>query len=99
MYSQRYQCQAVYSLTTPEGKTYPLCHQKAFRRSDRSHAVLHRDRLPAFHAWLCDEAHRNGALGSIHATVRCSVNIERGMDLVEPEVDICTAPNYGVKLQ
>ena len=99
MYSQRYQCQAVYSLTTPDGKTHPMHHEKAFRRSDRSQAVLHRDRLPAFHAWLCDEARRNGALGSIHATVRCSVNIERGMDLIEPDVDLCTAPNYGVKLQ
>ena len=99
MCSQRYQCQAVYSLTTPDGKTHPMHHKKAFRRSDRSHGVLHRDRLPAFHAWLCDEAHRNGALGSIYATVRCSVNIERGMDLIEPDVDLCTAPNYGVKVR
>jgi len=98
MYSQRYQCLTVYSLTTPEGKTHPLNHKKAFRRSDRSQAVLHRDRLPAFHAWLCDEARRNGALGSIRATVRCSVNIEPGVDLVEHNVDLCTAPNYGVKL-
>ena len=98
MYSQRYQCLTVYSLTTPEGKTHPLNHKKAFRRSDRSQAVLHRDRLPAFHAWLCNEASRNGALGSIRATVRCSVNIEPGIDLVEHDVDLCTAPNYGVKL-
>ena len=73
-------------------------HEKAFRRSDRSHAVLHRDRPPAFHAWLCEEARRYGALGSIRATVRCAVNIERGVDLVEPDVDLCTAPDYGVKL-
>ena len=98
MYSQRYQCQAVYSLITPDGTTHPMRHEKAFRRSDRSYAVLHRDRLPAFHAWLCEEARRKGALGSIRATVRCSVNIERGVDLIEPDVDLCTAPNYGVKL-
>ena len=99
MYSQLYNCQAVYVLTTPDGKSRPMPYHKAFYRWDRVKMIFHRDRLPRFHAWLCDNAQQNGVLGSIRATVRCAVSTdERRVDLVKSGVDLCTASNYGVKL-
>ncbi len=99
MYSQLYNCQARYILTTPDGISRPMPYHKAFYRWDRVKMIFHRDRLPHFHAWLCDNAQQNGVLGNIRAAVRCSVSTdERLVDLVESGVDLCTASNYGVKL-
>lgn len=97
MYSQRYQCQAVYLLTTPDGETKPMPYHKAFYRWDRVMTIFHKDRLPYFHAWLCDGARQNGVLGKIQAKVRCAVSTDEHLvEIVDSNADLCTAANYGV---
>ena len=99
MYSVRYDCQAAYLLTTPDGETKPMPYHKAFYRWDRVKMIFRQDRLPYFHAWLCDGARQNGVLGSIRAKVQCAVSTDEYLvDLVNSSVDLCTAPNYGVIL-
>jgi len=55
--------------------------------------------LPEYNRWLCDKYRNEGKLGSLRGYVNCSVNHGPLWELVDPGVDLCTAPNYGVRAQ
>lgn len=99
MYSSLYACQALYRLDTSEGETRWLRHQDYFTRGTRSASAFFGDALPEFHRWLCDEFRHQGELGSIRGYVICSVNNGPAAELVDRSVDLCTAVNYGVRVQ
>jgi hypothetical protein len=84
MYSQRYQVDARYVLLTPEGKGELLDPHDFMNRPDRWTSVMHRETLPAFHRWLCEELARRGRRGQVKAKVRVSANGEPWQDLVVP---------------
>ena len=99
MYAFFYECSVQYRVDTPEGETLWPNHNEYFNREGNTGAAFFRDFLPEFHRWLCDKYRHEGKLGSLRGYVNCTLN--RGLvgELVDPSVDLCTAPNYGVKDQ
>ena len=94
MYAKRYTCDSRYWVLPPDGRRVQLAHKRDFRRPNKAPAVLHRDRLPAFHAHLCESL---GPGKPRLASVRCSLNEGPKIALVEEDVDLCTAPDHGVR--
>ena len=99
MYSRRYGCRTQYRLDTPEGETRWLSHRDYFNRPELSTRVFYVDVLPEYHRWLCGEFHRRGELGSIRGYASCPLKYGLKVSLVERSVDLCNAPNYGVRVQ
>ncbi len=99
MYSRRYGCGTQYRLETPRGETRWLRHEDYFKSSELATHVFYSDVLPEFHRWLCDRFRRQGDLATLRGYAICSLNDGRRMELVNRNVDICAAPNYGVKVQ
>ncbi len=60
--------------------------------------VFHRDVLPEFHKYLCEEG-----LGQpegpayIQGSVECQLNDRPRQELIQPQVNICEADNYAVR--
>lgn len=99
MYSTRYSCWTQYRLDTPQGETRWLRLQDYFIRPEYFTRVSYRDVLPKFHRWLCDEFRRKGELGTLRGYSICALNRGPRMELVDRKVNLCTAPNYGVKVR
>jgi len=99
MYSTRRACSTQYRLDTPAGETRWLRYEDYFNRPEYYARVLYSDVLPKFHHWLCDEFRRQGELKTLRGYAICSLNRGPDMELVDRTVDLCTAPNYGVKAQ
>ena len=99
MYSTRYSCWTQYRLDTPQGETRWLRLQDYFIRPEFFTRVSYRDVLPKFHRWLCDEFRRKGELGTLRGYSMCSLNRGPRMELVDRKVNLCAAPNYGVKVR
>jgi hypothetical protein len=97
MYATRHQCSIRYGLVTKDGKLYPIEHEQAFNRPDRAHIVFHRDTLPAFHRFMCEEIGSSEKMSRIHGRVECRIDGRDRQLLVHQDDDICTAPNYGVR--
>ena len=99
MYSTLYSCETQYRLDTPQGEIRWLRLQDYFIRPERFTEVSHSDVLPKFHRWLCDEFSREGELGTLRGYSLCSLNRGPRMELVDRNVNLCTAPNYGVQVR
>jgi hypothetical protein len=97
MYSVDHQCDAKYALYLADGRGFPVEYQKAFNRADRAHIVFHRDTLPVFHRYMCEELAAEGSFDRIEGQVMCRIDEEAPVALVRRGVDICTAPNWGVE--
>ena len=98
MYSMKYSCWTQYRLDTPKGETRWIRHKDYFKLRHYSTHILYIDVLPEFHRWLCDKFQREGTLGTLRGYTVCSLNDGPKMELLNPNVDLCTAPNYGVHL-
>jgi len=98
MYTYIYTCRVQYRLDSPDGETRWPRHEDYFNRPERSW-FIHADSLPEFHRWLCDEFRRKGELGTLRGYRNCIVNDGPEIALVDEMVDLCTAPNYGVRVQ
>jgi len=99
MYSNLYLCQHQYRLETPEGETRWLTHEDYFNRPFISMRVFFADVLPEFHRWLCEKYRRQGELENLRGYAICSVNNGPVLKLIDRNVDLCAAPNYGVRVQ
>ncbi len=99
MYSMIYGCGTQYRLDTPQGETRWLRYKDYFKLPNSAPQVFYIDVLPEFHRWLCDKFQREGTLGTLRGYTTCSLNYGREVALMDHNVDLCTAPNYGVKVQ
>jgi len=95
MYSKRYECRELYLATYADG-VREVDIEPFFKRAGRSRQVFHRDILPRFHAFLCDELKRDGELRRLEGVCLCSLNETDFIPLIRDDVDLCAAPNYGV---
>jgi hypothetical protein len=94
MYSVLYFCTVDYEQTTSSGQRVPINYLALFNRPALSYEVFHRDSLPRFHAYLCNVVdHPDGV--AIHGSAICTLHGEPAQ-LIQQDVDLCTAPNYGV---
>ena len=96
MYSQTFQCRVRYRLHKTDGGVGRISHRELFNRPKRAAMVYHRDVLPAFHEFMCEEFRNRGDMEKITAKMSCSLNKGPRVDLVHRSVDICTAENFGV---
>jgi hypothetical protein len=99
MFSVYWSCRGGYELTTPDGQTRELEYLRAFQQPRGAGQVTYRDRLPEFHRWLCERIESAGELGQLQGRIACSVNGGPPEELVARQVDLCSAPNYGVLLR
>ncbi len=97
MYSRIYTCWSQYRLDTPEGETHWPANDDHFNRKADSYFYV--EFLPEYNRWLCDKYREEGKLGSLRGYVNCSENRGPLWELVDSSVDLCTAPNYGVRAQ
>ena len=97
MYSRTYKCRVKYEMLMPNGERWPFDHKRFFRRSNKVMHNYHRDRLPRFHAWLCDRLEREGPPGELLGSVSCRVNKGEPVVLVSDDTSICSATNHGVR--
>jgi len=61
--------------------------------------TFHVEFLPKYNRWLCDKYRNEGKLRSLRGYVNCSLNRGPKRELLDPSVDLCAAPNYGVRAQ
>ena len=99
MYSRIYTCWSQYRLDTPDGETHWPANDDQFNREASSKMAFYVEFLPEYNRWLCDKYRNEGKLGSLRGYVNCSVNRGPLWELVDSSVDLCTAPNYGVRAQ
>ncbi len=97
MYSRIYLCSSMYRLDERDGKTHWIDPDHHFNAPDGSGMVFHVEFLPRFNRWLCNKYRHEGKLGSLRGYVTCSVNNGPMWELLDPDADLCTAPNYGVR--
>ena len=98
MYTYLYTCEYGYRLDTPGGETRWPRDEDYFNRPTRAQ-FLHADSLPEFHRWLCDKFRRQGEMGTLRGYRNCFINDGPEVSLVDSSVDLCTARNYGVRVQ
>ena len=96
MYAYSLQHEARYDLVTPDGKTLRIGIETEFNVPHEYFRVLRRDRLPLFHAYLCDQMKRRGLEGRVIADLRTTPRESPPRRLVSQGVDICAAENFGV---
>jgi hypothetical protein len=96
MYSKLYECQAAYIATLPGGETVEIDYRRFFKRPDRAQVVFHADVLPRFHEHMCRVLREDDEVERIDGICLCSIHDGTFFDLVERDVDICSAPDHGV---
>ena len=96
MYSRKFKVDQRYVVITPDGRGVRLDLGDYFVRSGRWTSAFHRDTLPAFHAWLCDELPRRGLEGTLVAKASVSEGDGPLVDLVTPNARVCEVEGYGV---
>jgi hypothetical protein len=96
MYSQTYGCEVKYNLVDEAGLQSAVAYQKYFASNDKVFRVFHRDVLPSFNKFLCDQVAEEGKRGRITGFVKCTKNAKESATLVSENADICTAANYAV---
>ena len=97
MYAERYRCTARYYAVSNTGERTPIPVRRYFNNSDRVGLIRHRDVLPRFHAWLCEDLDVANSAVTLQGTVACSANHGPEIQLVRPGIDLCRAPSYGVE--
>ena len=99
MYSRRYSCEVAYAGVRPEGGLFRIHHKELFNKPFFASRVYTRSQLPGFHAWLCDEADRRYELTGIIASGTCRWNYNDWVELIRPNVNICSDPDHAVTPQ
>ena len=97
MYSKGYECSVDYTLVKPRERLRRILHRRLLDYPGDVIKLYNRDVLPRLHAWLCEDARRQSRSARIMASGSCRLNGGPWQDLFEPHVDLCTAPNYGVR--
>ena len=85
-----------YLATYTDGSVVEVDHRSFFHRRSRHRLVFHRDVLPAFHAYLCEELEDRGPLERLEGICICSYNKGEFEPLIHDSVDLCSYANYGV---
>ena len=88
----------AYAAVAEDGSTRPLPLADAFRVPSQYFRVLRRDRLPLFHAWLCESLQRDGRDVRVFARVAVASQSSGPVPLARTDVDVCRAENYGVRV-
>jgi len=96
MYSQTYTCTRRYSFVDASGAHPVPDFGGFFRRPEKLPRAFHRDILPIFHKFLCDQIAAQGKSGRLTGFLECTRNKAESEVLVNTDGKICTAPNYGV---
>jgi len=96
MYSQGFECQMTYLASYADGPVVEVDHRHFFHRRSRHQLVFHRDVLPTFHSYLCEELGKSGDLVRVDGICLCSHNSQEFEPLVRDTVDLCSDENYGV---
>ena len=66
-------------------------------RGQRFSSLCHADRLPDFHAWLCEEISRRDPGSRIRAGVKASHNLGPYKRLVTASTEICSSETFGLE--
>ena len=74
MYSRVYSCRYKYEWVSRYGQRTPVNISRYFNRPKLATKIMHRDTLPAFHAWLNARLRVDDPQGSLQARVRSSEN-------------------------
>lgn len=96
MYAEYSVTSALYLLTPPNASATQLDPAQYFNRRSAVQKIFFPDRLPAFHAWLCERLRAEGRLGRLSAEISVQAPPQAPRKLALPTMDLCTAPNYGV---
>jgi len=96
MYSKRYRCDVEYFVVQPGKEIRWIPHRALLNRAKQTGHIYNRDTLPRFHAWMCNELRQRLVNASLRGQVSCSLNNSPYVDLLDTDVDLCTAPNHGV---
>jgi hypothetical protein len=74
MYSRVYRCRYKYEWVSRYGQRDPVDIKRYFNRPKLATKIMHRDTLPAFHAWLNTRLRVDDPQGSLQARIRSSEN-------------------------
>ncbi len=96
MYSTLYRCNIRYDLIRADGERIPINYRRLLNNPTRSYEFLNRNDLPKFNEFVCDVMRQRKEMEEIHASVVCQLNDRPPVQFIKPDVDICTASNYGV---
>lgn len=96
MYSQNYACAAQYHAMTRDRGPVQIEHRYHLNRPSRVEMLYNRESLPWLHRYLCEEYGDRTGFESLRGMVECTWNGSPLVPLVDPEVDLCRAENYGV---
>ena len=80
----------------PDGSFDRWNHRRAFRTGKGTMKVFHRDHLPVFHEWACNELKQDESFFRLEGSVSCRINKGERVVLVPENTDVCSAENYGV---
>ena len=96
MYSVVYRCRVSYDLIGPHGAHLAINHRGLFNRPKRQIMTLNRDDLPKLNEYICQTIPHQDKGEVIHGSVACKLNYRPPVQFIQQNVNICTAPNYGV---
>ena len=96
MYSIRYPCWIDYELVHSNQQRTTIDFESFFNNDSRAYLVFDRQALPKFNSYLCREHSRPNRTAVIFASATCRLNYEPAVEFIQQDVNMCTAPNYGV---
>lgn len=96
MFAHHYECEWGYTIQRLDGRTESVDLREHVTLADSAWRAFHRDALPSFHAWVCENVVRPGGGGRFTGRMRCALVPGEPVDLVRAGADLCHAPNHGV---
>ena len=96
MYSYDFVVGYDYRLLRADGGASEIDPTAALRMPGEFYRLVRPDRLPRFHAWLCENARRDPGVETIRARVWASAASAEAREFVRSGVDVCAAGNHGV---
>jgi hypothetical protein len=96
MYSILYRCDVRYDLIRTDGVTRPIDYRHLLNNPTRSSEFLNRIDLPKFNEFVCNTMRRAPETKEIRASVVCQLHDRPPVQFIKQNVDLCTAPDYGV---
>lgn len=98
MYSRAYAAKVRYVLERSDGQSMDIDWQGEGFFKERRHGshVLNRPALASFNEYLCDVVGAAGDVVRVTGSAECFFNGRPGRPLMNPDVDLCSAPDFGV---